>query len=96
MPPSPPSPPPALAAITEDTERLGFDMASLPETGALLVTDDEPDEAYGRRVADESAAALTAPGASSPSMATARSPTAVSRSEPAGRRPSTQRRSPVR
>ena len=36
MPPSPPSPPPALAVITEDTERLGFDMASLPETGALL------------------------------------------------------------
>lgn len=32
------NPPPALAAITRETERLGFTLASLPETGALLRT----------------------------------------------------------
>jgi predicted O-methyltransferase YrrM len=30
--------PPALAEITRETERLGFTLASLPETGALLRT----------------------------------------------------------
>jgi predicted O-methyltransferase YrrM len=30
--------PPALTAITRETERLGFALASLPETGALLRT----------------------------------------------------------
>jgi len=34
----PGKPPPALAAITRETERLGFTMASKPETGALLRT----------------------------------------------------------
>jgi predicted O-methyltransferase YrrM len=34
----PGKPPPALAAITRETERLGFTMASKPETGALLCT----------------------------------------------------------
>ena len=34
----PAKPPPALAAMIRETERLGFDMASLPETGALLRT----------------------------------------------------------
>lgn len=36
--PLPAEAPPALAAIIRETERLGFTLASMPETGALLRT----------------------------------------------------------